>query len=95
MGCKRGAPRDESLTGTQKDEEKEKRIFDLVFKDMTKWSDYNRGVLSSAELVDALVEIEPELEIEIKAVMSDWVKYVLPIDSSMNVIDKYQGKYKM
>ena len=76
-------------------QEIEDEIYSLLFDDMTWWNLYNQGIYSSQDVYNQCIKVKPKLKKEIASVLSNWVKYVVPISSSMKVIDKYKDKYSL
>lgn len=73
--------------------EDEKVIFDLkefYFKDI--WKEYDRGYWSVEDMVQMGVKEYPEYELFIRKMMEHWKEYVLPIPSSMKLIDSLKEK---
>ena len=77
------------------DEKMEKEIYSILFEDMTWWNLYNQGLYSNKDVKNKCYEVLPNLKKEIEFVLDNWVKYVLPISSSMEAIEMYKESYNL
>lgn len=75
------------------DEVIESKIYSILFTDL--WNFYDQGIYSRKDLINICSQIDRNLEKEIELVLINWVKYVLPIESSMELIQKYKDSYSI
>lgn len=74
---------------------KEDLAFQVLFGNPDLWNKYDQGVYSTQDVIDIATKKVPELKKEIELILINWVKYVLPISSSMDLIEKYKDTYSL
>lgn len=77
------------------DEKKEEKAYQLLFANPEIWSKYDQGVYNCEDIIDVTTKKVPEMKKEIELILKNWVKYVLPISSSMELIEKYKDIYSL
>lgn len=65
-------------------------FFDVFFQEL--WHKYDQGLYSLEDMISLGIKELPNYENEIRFMMNEWVNYVRPIDSSMQIIKTYKEK---
>lgn len=73
----------------------EEKVYERVFSDSDLWNLYDQGIYEAKDVIEIASKNAPEIKKEIELVLTNWVQYVLPISSSMDVIKKYKDRYSL
>lgn len=63
-------------------------FFEVFFQEL--WHKYDQGLYSIDDMISLGIKELPNYEKEIRFMMNEWVNYVRPIDSSMQIIKTYK-----
>lgn len=83
----------EILEDLFEDESVKKRIIKGVFQTKI-WSELDRGTISYEEACRIWLEKNPELQKELKLLLENWHKYLIPIEENISLLYELKSKGK-
>ena len=69
-------------------------LFDFYFQSGL-WNQYDQGLFTKEGMIDQGQQVHPEYKDEIVQMMNRWVEYVVEVESSIQVLEKYKGHFSL
>ena len=74
------------------DKDREDVLYSILFVEHDWWHQYDYGLLMANDIIDLVEDAYKE---DVRLVMKEWVNYVIPIDTSIDVLNKYKDTYNL